>query len=154
MICLATILAQLSSGCAFLKKTIGLGLVRPKLQLESLDFLGAEGQTIFLAAHLSVYNPNDVDLTLSDLQYRLYLGKTLLAQGVYKEKLTFPAESRQDDLRLRIRIGPVSPEFMLTMLLRESHASELIWKSELLFHSSLGTIPLQFEGHKNIRKSG
>lgn len=82
--------AFVALSCTYLKETIGLGPVRPKVQITDIAVKRVTMTAIDLIVTVRVQNPNSFDLSLSKLRYKMTAGDLDVAQGTFMETITVP----------------------------------------------------------------
>ena len=149
--CFFAFFLMLCCSCTFLKQMVGLGVMKPTVRLESVSFQKITHNSVQLLVHLSVYNPNEFEVTLSKMNYQIEINDVLVGQGLREEQVTFPPESKQQNIRLPLNLNlQNSKEIFKKFLIKADKKLLISWNSKMVFHSGVGPIPLRFTDQKEL----
>lgn len=87
--------------------TSWLGIKKePKVQLESVQFKGADGDSAIVAVALDIENPNSVALEVDAIDYELEVEGKVLAKGNIDKPSSVPANGKATlEVPVRVRYG-------------------------------------------------
>lgn len=140
-----------TTGCAYLRETIGLGPVRPKVSLAAIEVTKVTLSAVELVASLRVDNPNDFALTFRNLVYRLDAGGLELAAGNFKESLKVPAEG-QVVVRLPVAVNATNAVKLARKLLNSQGEMLAEMTATADFVTPFGDMEVSFEEKRPLAK--
>ena len=80
----ACLVMAVATSCASFKTFVGIEPKRPVIKIENIDFVSINAKSLKLDLKLEVFNPNDFDLELSDIDTVSVDGKAI-ARGHEKK---------------------------------------------------------------------
>ena len=143
VLCLAVCL----SGCS----AMGPKLEVPQLTLVSVAMTSADIFNQQFLVRLNVENPNDRELPIKGIDYKLFLEGDSFAEGVSEKPFTVPAQG-DIDFDMTVRTNFVSGAGrLLSRLNGRDQVSYVVEGKVLTDISMLGKIPFQETGTVNLK---
>ena len=140
--------ASLSS-CGHLKTFVGIAPKRPTIKIENIDFVSLDSKSLKLDLKIEVFNPNDFDLELSDIDYSVGIEGKTIARGHIKKKLLVK-ELQYNYVRVPIEVMTAEAGNLFKDLMFNSKRPTATWVISATFHGLLGEIDVNFENEKAL----
>jgi LEA14-like dessication related protein len=146
---IAVLLALIFS-CAFLRESIGLGPVPPKVRLVSIRIKNLSMQTIDIVGTFQVDNPNIFAIELSFLKYQLQVLDRTLASGSYEEHFKVGAKDTATvDLPFLVSMQEVV--FIVKSVFAQGDKLVAVMTATARFNTPIGNIDVDFQDQKPLK---
>ena len=138
-----------ATSCASFKTFVGIEPKRPVIKIENIDFVSINTKSLKLDLKLEVFNPNDFDLELSDIDYTVSVDGKTIARGHIEKKLVI-AELQYNYVRVPIEVFTTEAGSLFSDLLLQRKRPIASWMISATFHGALGEIDVVFENEKAL----
>ena len=146
---LILLMAQILMGCATLKGIFGLGLDQPKTRIVSIAVEKVTFGSLDLVVGIEVANPNDVEIKLNWLEYRISSSGHSLAEGVYRDAFEVPANGSKV-IELPLGVDTRNAFNVMKIYLEEPKALGVQIDGKISFATALGDMEWTFQEEKTI----
>ena len=138
------------NSCTFFRQVVGLNVTKPTVILLDINVEKEEREFLHMNIRLTVHNPNDFAVTLSDIRYFIRLNEQDTGDGHYREKITFP-EFGDKEVSIPLRLSlKNSIGILQKVLFRHQSQLKVKWNALLQFHSQVGPIQLEVTDEKKL----
>ncbi len=146
-LCLLTGLSQ----CTAIREFLGFGYKPPQVELAAIDVANISFTSLGLVVTLKVTNPNDYDLTLKKLDYKLSSAGVQVASGSFNETFTAP-KLGAGKAKLPVTVEVQSAVTLVKDFLESSESeTKVLLKADAVFDSPIGEIEKSFEVEKMLK---
>ncbi len=135
--------------CTFLRETIGLGPVPPRVSLVSLHIKNLSLQTVDVQGTFEIDNPNAFDIKFASLNYLLQVAGRPVALGKYQNPITIEAK-KAAQVRLPFAISMKEILFVIKQLFVEQKKLDALLTATATFDTPIGHIDVDFQDSKPL----
>jgi LEA14-like dessication related protein len=104
-------------------------ITRPEWRLQGVRIDQIDLSKITLGLNAQITNPNDFEITVKQLHYRLYLKEALIAEGDETQSFALPGRG-VTDVWLPAEISLAAARQVLPLLKKNQRKEELDWRIE------------------------
>ena len=136
------------NSCVYFKSLVN-GVQQPLVEIEAVHLGKASFQNIDLKIDLDVENPNDFDISLKDLKYKVYFKQLKLASGRRDEELLLKGD-QSSKVRLGLKISPTVLLMGAGELFGEGKAVVKV-KAQAVFETPLKDLTYEYVKEHEVR---
>lgn len=144
-------IALSATACAAFRTLIGLGPLRPKVQVTDIQIEKANLMALDLIVSVRVDNPNDFALDLSNLHYQLQAAGLSVASGNYAPRIVI-AEKASQTIRLPLSIDPAAALKLAQQLIGGTDDVTAVTTAVADFVTPFGPMTVDFDDARPLRK--
>lgn len=139
------------SSCTFLKQTIGLGISRPVAKVKQVTLKEISFDGLSLDVEILVYNPNDFDISMSELSYSTKVSEYKLASGEYQEAIEIKSEQNKS-VTIPVKMDFTHSVNIARTMLKQPDSVNIEWLATATFETMVGPITISFKDTKPLSK--
>ena len=138
-----------ATGCTYLKHLVGLGPVRPRVELLNIEVEKLSFSSLNMILVLQIDNPNSFDLRFSKLRYSLAVADIDVARGTYENSIVIAQESRET-VKLPLSVDTKSLLKLIQHLMQSPDNSYAVLAATSLFETPLGPMEVSVQDRKKL----
>ena len=139
------------TACASLRALVGLGPIRPKVRVSSIDVVKATLVSFDLVIGIHVDNPNDFALDFDKLHYQFVAAGLPIASGSYLPHIVVK-ENSGGDARLPLSIDAAAAMQLVKKLMAGDGDVTAVTTAVADFHTPFGSMTVDFDDQRPLRK--
>lgn len=139
------------SHCTAIREFLGFGYTPPEVSLVSIDITKMSFSSLTLNVGLEVRNPNDYDLTLKKMDYKMDALGLEMAFGSYNKTFTAPKHG-VGKVKLPVDVEVQNALKLVKEFMNASDSeTEIHMKANIVFDSPVGEIKKSFETVRKLK---
>ena len=137
-----------NNSCVYFKALVN-GIEQPKVEISAVEISKASFSSINVNIDLALENPNDFDISLKNLAYKVSYKKLKLASGKKDEQIVLKAKS-VSKLSLGLKINPSVLLFGAAEILDKGGA-EVHLNAKALFQTPIKDVEYEYSKYHEIK---